>query len=95
MIGRSSARDVKANVKTTKLTANYTRTVELISALGTGIVLWFGTRKVLARRDLGGDLLVSWPICAACTSRCSASPTRQQGSPRPSPAARRSWRSST
>ncbi len=58
LIGRSSARDVKANVKTTKLTANYTRTVEFISALGTGVVLWFGTRKVLAGAISAGDLLV-------------------------------------
>ncbi len=58
MIGRSSSRDVKANVKTTKLTAHYTRTVEVISALGTCLVLWVGTRRVLEGSISAGDLLV-------------------------------------
>jgi len=58
MIGRSSARDLKANVKTTKLTANYTRTVELVSALGTCLVLWFGTRRVMAGTITPGELLI-------------------------------------
>lgn len=58
MIGRSSSRDVKANVKTTKLTAYYTRTVELISALGTCLVLGVGTKRVLAGQITPGELLV-------------------------------------
>jgi ATP-binding cassette subfamily B protein len=58
MIGRSSSRDVKANVKTTKLTANYTRTVEIISAAGTCLVLFLGTQRVLAGHITAGDLLV-------------------------------------
>jgi len=58
MIGRSSSRDVKANVRTTKLTAYYTRTVELISALGVCLVLWIGTRRVLSGSITPGELLV-------------------------------------
>ncbi len=58
IIGRSSSRDVKANVKTAKLTANYTRTVEIISALGTCVALWLGTKRVLAGFISAGDLLV-------------------------------------
>lgn len=58
LIGKSSNRDVKANVKTTKLTANYSRTVELVSALGTCLVLWFGARRVLEGTITAGDLLV-------------------------------------
>lgn len=57
-IGKSSARDIKANVRTAKLTAHYTRTVEMISALGTCLVLWIGARRVLAGTITPGDLLV-------------------------------------
>jgi len=58
MIGKSSARDVRANVRTAKLTAHYTRTVEMISALGTCLVLWIGANRVLAGIITPGDLLV-------------------------------------
>lgn len=58
MIGKSSARDVKANVRTAKLTAHYTRTVEMISALGTCLVLFIGARRVMAGTISPGDLLV-------------------------------------
>jgi len=58
LIGRSSSRDVKANVKTAKLTAYYSRSVEVISALGTCLVLWFGTRRALEGTIKPGDLLV-------------------------------------
>lgn len=57
-IGKSMDRDVKANVKTTKLTANYARVVELIAAVGTGLVLWLGVRKVLDGLISAGDLLI-------------------------------------
>jgi len=57
-IGKSSARDVRANVRTAKLTARYTRTVEMISALGTCLVLWIGAQRVLAGTITPGDLLV-------------------------------------
>jgi ATP-binding cassette subfamily B protein len=58
MVGRSSSRDVKASVRTAKLTAHYSRTVELITALGTGMVLLIGARRVLAGNITPGDLLV-------------------------------------
>lgn len=58
LIGRSSSRDLKQNVKTTKLAANYTRTVELISAMGTCLVLWLGTKRALAGEISPGDLLI-------------------------------------
>ena len=58
LIGRSASRDLKQNVRTTKLSANYTRTVELISALGTCLVLWLGTERAVAGEISPGDLLV-------------------------------------
>lgn len=58
LIGKSVSRDVKANVKTTKLTANYARIVEIITALGTALVLWLGVQKVLAGQISAGDLLI-------------------------------------
>lgn len=58
LIGRAMDQDVKANVKTTRLTANYTRTVELISAGGTALVLWFGAQKALSGLITAGDLLI-------------------------------------
>lgn len=58
MIGRSMDRDVSANVKTTKLTANYARIIELISAVGTCLVLWLGTQKAITGQISPGDLLI-------------------------------------
>jgi ABC-type multidrug transport system fused ATPase/permease subunit len=58
LLRKSSDRDVKANVKTTRLTANYVRTVELIGAAGTGLVLWLGAKKTLAGSISPGDLLI-------------------------------------
>lgn len=58
MIGKSLERDVDANVKTTKLTANYSRIVELITAVGTGFVLWMGVIKAIDGQISPGDLLI-------------------------------------
>ncbi|MFQ5510614.1 MAG: ABC transporter ATP-binding protein [Candidatus Krumholzibacteriia bacterium] len=58
LIGRSMGRDVKANVKTTRLAANYSRVVELINAVGTCLVLWLGVKKALAGLITPGDLLI-------------------------------------
>jgi ATP-binding cassette subfamily B protein len=58
VIGRSASRDLKQNVRTAKLSANYTRTVELISAVGTCLVLWLGAERVIAGKISPGDLLV-------------------------------------
>jgi ATP-binding cassette subfamily B protein len=58
LIGKSMSRDVKANVKTTRLAANYARVVELITAVGTGLVLFIGALKVRSGVLSAGDLLV-------------------------------------
>ncbi len=58
LIGKSASKDVSANVKTTRLTANYERVVEIINALGICLVLWLGVREVLAAQISAGDLLV-------------------------------------
>ncbi len=57
-VARSVDRDVRANVKTARLTENYTRIVELITAVGTCLVLWFGVKKVMGGSITAGDLLV-------------------------------------
>jgi ABC-type bacteriocin/lantibiotic exporter with double-glycine peptidase domain len=58
IIGKSVSKDVSANVKTTRLTANYERVVEIINALGICLVLWLGVKEVLAAHISAGDLLV-------------------------------------
>ncbi len=58
LIGKSVSKDVSANVKTTRLTANYERVVEIINALGICLVLWLGVREVMAAHISAGDLLV-------------------------------------
>jgi ABC-type multidrug transport system fused ATPase/permease subunit len=58
LIGKSMNRDVRANVRTTRLTANYARAVELITAIGTCLVLWVGARKTFAGEISPGDLIV-------------------------------------
>jgi len=58
IVGHSSSRDMKANVKTAKLTAYYSRTVEVISAVGTCVVLWLGTLRVLDGLITAGELLI-------------------------------------
>lgn len=58
LIGKSVSKDVSANVKTTRLTANYERVVEIINALGICLVLWLGVKEVLSSQISAGDLLV-------------------------------------
>ncbi|MFQ5498205.1 MAG: ABC transporter ATP-binding protein [Candidatus Zixiibacteriota bacterium] len=58
LIGKSVDGDVKANVKTTRLEANYARIVEMISAVGICVVLWMGTQKALSGQISPGDVLV-------------------------------------
>jgi ATP-binding cassette subfamily B protein len=58
LIGKSMTRDVKANVKTTRLAANYARVVEIITAVGTGMVLFFGALKVRSGAITAGELRV-------------------------------------
>lgn len=58
LISKSVSRDFKAGLKTTRLSANYARIVELIAALGTGLVLFVGTRKALNGTISPGDLII-------------------------------------
>lgn len=58
LIGKSISRDFKANLKTTKLAANYARVVEIVTAVGTGIVLLIGARKALIGEISPGDLII-------------------------------------
>jgi ABC-type multidrug transport system fused ATPase/permease subunit len=58
LVSKSVGRDFKASLRTTRLTANYTRIVEVIGALGTCLVLWFGVRKALTGNISAGDLVI-------------------------------------
>ncbi len=58
IISKSVNRDFKAGLKTTRLAANYARIVELITALGTGLVLFVGVRKALNGTISPGDLII-------------------------------------
>src|SRR5436190_361540 len=53
-----SERSFKEDVKGKRLAATLERTVDVIVAVATALVLWFGTRSVLRREMSGGDLLV-------------------------------------
>src|SRR5205085_1137140 len=50
--------DLKAALRATWLEANLVRSVEIIVAIGTGAVLWFGVARVLDGILTPGDLLV-------------------------------------
>ena len=54
----ASERSFKEDVKGKRLAATLERTVDVIVALATALVLWFGTRSVLRHEMSGGDLLV-------------------------------------
>ena len=58
LIGQSLSRDVKANVKTARLTAHYERIVEIIVAIGTAGILWLGAVKAYRGQISVGDLMV-------------------------------------
>jgi ABC-type multidrug transport system fused ATPase/permease subunit len=58
LVSKSVGRDYRASLKTTRLTANYTRMVEVIGAIGTCLVLWFGVKKALAGQISAGDLVI-------------------------------------
>ncbi len=58
IVGKSLGRDAKANLRTTKLSANYTRIVELITALGSAIALFVGVLFTLDGDLTPGDLIV-------------------------------------
>ncbi|HWO57522.1 MAG TPA: ABC transporter ATP-binding protein [bacterium] len=50
--------DVRAGLKIRRLEASFSRTVEIVTALGLCLVLWFGVRRVLAQELSAGDLLI-------------------------------------
>ena len=58
MVGHSVHSDARANVRTTKLSENYARTVELITALGTCVVLLVGAQRAMNGSITPGDVLV-------------------------------------
>lgn len=58
VVGRSLGRDAKANLRTTKLSASYTRIVELITALGSAVALFIGVMRALDGAITPGDLIV-------------------------------------
>jgi len=58
IIGKSITGDFKANLKTTKLAANYSRIVDIVTALGTGLILLVGARTALAGTVSPGDLYI-------------------------------------
>jgi ABC-type multidrug transport system fused ATPase/permease subunit len=58
LIGKSVSRDFKAGLKTTRLSASYARIVELVTALGTGLVLFVGAIKALNGSISPGDLVI-------------------------------------
>jgi len=49
---------LKAGLRTTRLEANLDRVVEVVLAIGTAGVLWYGVHRVLAKAITPGDLLV-------------------------------------
>lgn len=58
LIGKSVSRDFKAGMKTTRLAASYARVVELVTAVGTGLVLFVGALKALNGAISPGDLII-------------------------------------
>jgi ATP-binding cassette subfamily B protein len=56
--GFESERNLKEDVKGKRLSATLERSVDVLIALATALVLWFGTRKVLSGEITAGDLLV-------------------------------------
>ncbi len=58
LIGRSIDKDISANVKTARLTANYARIVDIITAVGMCAVLWVGAQKAMLEEISPGDLLI-------------------------------------
>lgn len=53
-----SNRDLSESVKGSRLSARLERTVDVLVALGSALVLWYGARLVLAGQLTPGDLLV-------------------------------------
>ncbi len=58
IVGKSLGRDATANLRTTKLSASYTRIVEIITALGSAVALFVGVMRTLEGALTPGDLIV-------------------------------------
>jgi len=58
VFSRSTDRDVRTNIRTTRLEAKYQRTVEMLNALGTCLVLGLGAMRVRDGVMTPGDLLI-------------------------------------
>lgn len=63
--GASNRRSLKQGLRTVKLEASLERSSEIMIAVGTGLVLWFGTQRVLSGILTPGDLLVFTSYLAA------------------------------
>lgn len=58
LVSKSLDRDAKVSVKTARLVAHYARIVDIITASGVGLVLWFGTYRALEGAITAGDLVI-------------------------------------
>lgn len=58
LVSKSVNKDFKANLKTARLAANYARVVEIVTAVGTGLVLLVGAHKALNGSISAGDLYI-------------------------------------
>jgi ATP-binding cassette subfamily B protein len=58
IFSNQNKKSLKENVKTQKLAANLERTVDVVIAIGTASVLWYGARLVLRDALTPGDILV-------------------------------------
>jgi len=56
--GRKVAGDVQAGLRIRRLEAAFSRTVDVITALGICAVLWFGVQRVMQNALSAGDLLI-------------------------------------
>jgi ATP-binding cassette, subfamily B, bacterial len=63
--GEANRRALTRGLRTVKLEASLERTAEVMIAAGTGLVLWFGTRRVMSGILTPGDLLVFTSYLAA------------------------------
>jgi len=56
--GEANKRTLRQGLRTVKLEASLERSSEIMIAIGTGLVLWFGTERVMSGILTPGDLLV-------------------------------------
>ncbi len=58
LVSKSVGRDIKANIRSTRMAANYERAIDFIVAGGTALVLWIGARKAISGQISAGDLVL-------------------------------------